>query len=69
VLFAFRHSQQYDLPAPTIRLLGLDAKAVYTLKHLDGRSEAFSGEFLMSNGLDLILNGDYGSTVVVLTRQ
>ena len=28
VLFAFRHSQQYNTPAPTIRLRGLDERAV-----------------------------------------
>ncbi len=34
VLFAFLRSQQYGRPAPTIRLRGLDERAVYRLKPL-----------------------------------
>jgi alpha-galactosidase len=37
VLFAFRHSQQYSTPAPTIRLQGLDPHALYRLTSIDGK--------------------------------
>ncbi len=69
LLFAFLHSQQFNLPVPTIHLQGLDAKAVYTLKYLDGRAAEFSGAYLMNQGLDLNLRGDYDSTLIVLTRK
>jgi alpha-galactosidase len=73
VLFAFRHSQQYNTPAPLVRLRGLDAKAVYRIesvngKLLGGRLE-LSGAYLMSHGVALNLRGDYDSTAVILERQ
>jgi alpha-galactosidase len=68
VLFAFRHSQEFSLPAPTIRLRGLDPAAKYRLTHLDGHTGEHTGSFLMENGLDLNLKGDYDSTIVVLDR-
>ncbi len=69
VLFAFRHSQQYDLPAPSIYLRGLDAKATYTLTFLDGRTGSQTGGYLMQHGLDLNLRGDYASELVTLTKR
>ena len=69
VLFAFRHSQQYDLPAPSLFLRGLDAKASYTLTFLDGRTMDQTGAFLMQRGVDLNLRGDYASAVVTLTKH
>jgi alpha-galactosidase len=69
VLFAFRHSQEYDLPAPTIYLEGLDSRATYTVTYLGDRTEQHTGAYLMHNGLDLNLKGDYASTVVVLNRD
>ena len=69
LLFAFLHSQQFNLPAPSIRLAGLDAKAVYSLKFLDGRVIEYSGAYLMSQGLELSLRGDYDSALIVLTRK
>ena len=69
LLFAFLHSQQFGLPVPTIRLQGLDAKGVYTLTYLDGRTAEHSGAYLMNRGLDLNLRGDYDSTLVVLALK
>ena len=69
VLFAFRHSQEYDLPAPTIYLEGLDSRATYTVTYLGDRTEQHTGAYLMHNGLDLNLKGDYASTGVVLNRD
>ncbi|MFL6351443.1 MAG: alpha-galactosidase [Bryobacteraceae bacterium] len=72
VLFAFRHSQEYSTPPPTIRMQGLHAPAVYKLESIDGklidqRTEV-SGAYLMEHGLDLSLRGDFDSTAVVLNR-
>ena len=69
LLFAFLHSQQFNLPVPSIRLAGLDAKAIYILKFLDGRVIEYSGAYLMSQGLELSLRGDYDSALIVLTRK
>jgi alpha-galactosidase len=69
VLFAFRHSQQYDLPAPTVYLSGLDPTGLYQVTYLDGRKTRQSGAYLMRHGLDLDLRGDYASALVILDRQ
>ena len=69
VLFAFRHSQEYTLPAPTLALQGLDAKAVYSVKPWNAAAQEWSGAYLMQRGLDLDLKGDFDSTVVVLQKQ
>jgi alpha-galactosidase len=72
VLFAFRHSQQYNTPPPLIYLQGLDARAVYRLEPTDGKlldkQTEMSGAYLMQKGLNLNLRGDYDSTVVLLHR-
>ena len=73
VLFTFLHSQQYGRPAPTIRLHGLDDRAVYRVKGLDRRKlreklETASGAYLQNHGLNLNLTGDYDSTSILLER-
>ncbi|MCU1291241.1 MAG: glycoside hydrolase, clan [Bryobacterales bacterium] len=72
VLFAFRHSQEYNTPPPTIRLRGLDGKSVYRLESVDRKLTAptteVSGAYLMEHGLDVKLTGDFDSTAVVITR-
>jgi alpha-galactosidase len=72
VLFAFRHSQQYNTAAPAIPLRGLDARALYRVESIDGklmeRQPQLSGAYLMSAGLNLNLRGDYDSTAVILER-
>ncbi len=69
VLFAFRHSQEFDVPAPSIHLNGLDAEATYTLTDLRGQTSRHTGSFLMRHGVDLNLRGDYDSALLTLTRQ
>jgi len=73
VLFAFRHSQEYQTEPPVIYLRGLDEHAVYRLESADGklggRQQQASGAYLMHNGIDLNLRGDYDSAIVVLERQ
>ena len=72
VLFAFRHSQQYKTPPPVLYLQGLDSRALYHVSPIDGKlpwgARTLSGAFLMQNGLQLALNGDFDSTVIVLER-
>ncbi len=72
VLFAFRHSQEFNTAAPTILLHGLDEKAVYKLESVDGklidRQGPLSGAYLMHSGVHLNLRGDFDSTAVVLER-
>jgi alpha-galactosidase len=73
VLFAFLRSQQYGRPAPTIRLRGLDERAVYRLRPLHPNKvveklETASGAYLQNHGLDLSLTGDYDGTSILLER-
>jgi alpha-galactosidase len=73
VLFAFRHSQEYDTPPPTIYLRGLNEHAVYHVESVDGKlmdqGDAFSGAYLMHHGLNLKLTDDFDSTLVILQKQ
>jgi alpha-galactosidase len=73
VLFAFRHSQQYNTAPPTVLLRGLDERAIYKVEVVNGRlSETqteFSGAYLMRAGLNLILRGDYDAAAVILERM
>jgi alpha-galactosidase len=70
VVFAFRHSQQYNTEPPTIHLQGLDPKAVYGMELWDGKVlENLSGAYLMENGIHVTLRGDFDSTAVLLHRR
>lgn len=73
VVFLFRHSQEYQTPAPTVYLEGLDENAVYRLEPEYGKlrnsGETFSGAYLMHHGIDANLTGDYDSMAVLLHRQ
>ena len=73
VVFAFRHSQQYNTAAPTIRLRGLDERALYKIESIDNklveRQPELSGAYLMHVGLNVNLRGDFDATAVVLDRQ
>jgi alpha-galactosidase len=73
VVFAFRHSQQYNTAAPTIRLRGLDERALYKVESIDNKliekQPELSGAYLMHVGLNVNLQGDYDATAVILDRQ
>src|ERR1019366_5284531 len=73
VVFALRHAQQYNTAAPTIRLRGLDERAVYKLESVDNklveRQPQFSGAYLMRAGLNVNLRGDFDGTAIILERQ
>ncbi len=72
VLFAFRHSQEYETAAPVIGLRGLDERAVYRVESVDGKlvetPPQLSGAYLMKAGLNLNLRGDFDATAVILER-
>jgi alpha-galactosidase len=72
VLFAFRHSQEYETAAPVIGLRGLDESAVYRVESVDGKlvetPPQLSGAYLMKAGLNLNLRGDFDATAVILER-
>ena len=72
VLFAFRHSQEHNTPAPTIYLRALNERALYEVESLDGKlvekQPQLSGAYLMRAGLNVILRGDFDSTAVILRR-
>ncbi len=72
VVFAFRHTQQYNTAAPTIRLRGLDERALYRVEATDGklveRQQQFSGAYLMRAGLNVNLRADYDAAAIVLER-
>jgi len=72
VLFAFRTAQHFGYPPPTVRLSGLDERAVYRLKTMDNKLvdkiETASGAYLMNQGINLRLGGDYDSTAIVFER-
>ncbi len=73
VVFAFRHSQQYNTAAPAIHLRGLDEKATYRVEATGGKllepQTEFSGAYLMSAGVNLDLRGDYAAAAIVLDRR
>ncbi|HEY3457269.1 MAG TPA: alpha-galactosidase [Bryobacteraceae bacterium] len=69
VLFAFRHSQEYNTPPPALLLQGLNGRSVYRLESLDGKTLGEeSGAYLMQHGVNVTLRGDFDSTAVLLHR-
>ena len=72
VVFAMLHSQQYNNPAPQLRLRGLDPTAVYSVKRIDNKladpNSSYSGSYLMNHGIELKLTGDYDSSSVTFER-
>ena len=73
VVFALRHSQQYNTAADTIRLRGLDERAVYKLESVNNklleRQPQLSGAYLMRAGINVNLRGDFDGTAIILDRQ
>jgi alpha-galactosidase len=73
VVFAVRHSQQYNTSAPTIYLRGLDEKATYRIEGIDNKlvekQQSLSGAYLMNRGLNAYLRADFDATAVILEKQ
>ncbi len=72
LVFAFRHSQEYNTPPPAICLEGLNPRALYRIESIDNKlldkQPGVSGAWLMQNGLHVELKGDFDSTLVLLHR-
>jgi alpha-galactosidase len=73
VVFGFLHSSSMLNPYPRIHLQGLDPKGRYRLRVLAGKPgedtpEEASGAHWMSEGLQLMLKGDFQAAAVVLER-
>ena len=73
VLFAFLHSSSMLYPYPRIHLQGLEPQARYRLRILAGKAEEgtpleASGGYWMSDGIQLVLRGDFQAAAVVLDR-
>ena len=74
VLFAYVHSTQEGRGFPRLELIGLDAKATYTLtsiegKTLDGTPTEASGLWWMNHGIDLVLRGDFQASAFRLDKK
>src|ERR1700722_18366159 len=73
VMFAFLHSSSMLNPYPRIHLQGLDPQGRYRLRVLAGKPgedtpEEASGAHWMSEGIQLMLKGDFQGAAVVLDR-
>jgi alpha-galactosidase len=73
VVFAFLHSSSMLNPYPSIHLKGLDPQGRYRLRALAGKPgedtpEEASGAHWMSDGIQLMLKGDFQAAAVVLDR-
>jgi alpha-galactosidase len=74
VLFAFLHSSSMLYPYPRIHLKGLDPQARYRLRVVAGKPQdntpvEASGAYWASEGIELLLKGDFQAAAVVLDRQ
>jgi alpha-galactosidase len=73
VVFALRHSQQYNTAAPAIRLRGLDERALYRVESVNNKlvehEAQYSGAYLMNAGINVNLRGDFDATAIILERN
>lgn len=76
IFFAYKFELYVDLLRPRFYFAGLDPAANYTLHeintthtrgHWEGKS--LSGRFLMEQGIELNLGGEYDSMVIRLTKN
>jgi alpha-galactosidase len=72
VVFAFMHSQQFGRRTPLLYLEGLAEDATYSVSSIDdkleNKRERLSGAYLMHQGIQLRLQGDYDATAIKLDR-
>lgn len=78
MFFAYKFENYRNQFVPRFRFAGLDPDAVYTLEEINSlpgaKSEAwdgasFTGRFLMNDGLDIRMSGNYPSRVIALKRR
>lgn len=74
VFFVFKLEHFNNMPNPAFRMAGLDPSKNYLLTELNASGKPlaqsgkrFSGAFLMQNGLDLSVGGEYASRVLEIT--
>lgn len=76
IFFAYKFEQYMDLFRPRFYFAGLDPNANYTLTELnrEGNTDhweghTFSGRFLMENGVEINLSGQWASKVIHLKKN
>lgn len=76
VFFAYKFDTDVFFPRPRFLFAGLDPNARYRLHQVNsnGRTDhwenyAFTGKFLMSRGVEINLNGEYDSCVILLDKE
>jgi alpha-galactosidase len=67
VLFAFLPQSRLGHTSTTVRLRGLEPSARYRFTH-DWQQREASGQYLMSRGIRLWMQGDYASTIIRFDR-
>lgn len=66
VIFVFLHSNHFMEPLPRIKAQGLEEDAVY---YIQGTQLYLSGKALMKIGIEVMLKGDFDSTLIRLMKQ
>lgn len=76
LFFAYKFEQYVDLFRPRFQFAGLDPDAIYTLTELNREGNTdhweghqFSGRFLMENGVEVKLDGQWASKVIHLKKN
>ena len=77
VFFAYKYIHYINMPKPRFHFAGLNPNATYTLTELNRQAQGrahwegkqFTGKFLMDDGIELDLGGQYGSIVILLRQQ
>lgn len=77
VFFVYKMENFVNQFIPRFRMSGLDANRTYTLKELNKTDDkaasfegkAFSGKYLMETGIELTLNGEYASKVLMIEAR
>ena len=72
VVLAFLHSQQFGQSMPPLHLQGLAEDAMYAVSTTDNKledqAEKLSGAYLMHQGIQLRLRGDYDASAIKFDR-
>lgn len=76
VFFAYKFETGVDMFKPRFRFAGLNPDALYRLNELNGtggrehwENDVFHGSFLMNQGVEINLGGEYASKVILLQKQ
>lgn len=76
MFFAYKFDTDVFMSRPRFMFAGLNPDARYTLRQVNanGRKDhwegyTFTGKFLMNRGIEINLNGEYDSCVILLDKQ